>query len=57
MIKKHKWLVLFIAIIIALVVVCFVFSEDEEKYIHDIGLNEVVDKIDNKDSFILYIKH
>lgn len=56
MIKKHKWLVLFIAIIIALVVVCFVFSEDEGKYIHDIGLNEVVNKIDNKDSFILYIK-
>ncbi|MGN0993041.1 MAG: thioredoxin family protein [Bacilli bacterium] len=56
MIKKYKWLILFIAIIIALIVVCFVFSEDEDKYIHDIGLSDVIDKMDNKDSFILYIK-
>lgn len=56
MIKKYKWLILFIAIIIALAVVCFVFSEDEDKYIHDIGLSDVIDKMDNKDSFILYIK-
>lgn len=56
MIKKYKWLILFITIIIALVVVCFVFSEDEDKYIHDIGLSDVIAKMDNKDSFILYIK-
>ena len=56
MIKKYKWLIAFIAVIIALIVVAIVFSEDEGKYIKDISLNEVVDKIDNKDSFILYIK-
>ena len=56
MIKKYKWLIDFIAVIIALIIVAIVFSEDEGKYIKDISLNEVVDKIDNKDSFILYIK-
>lgn len=56
MIKKYKWLIAFIAVIIALIIVAIVFSEDEGKYIKDISLNEVVDKIDNKDSFILYIK-
>ena len=56
MIKKYKWLIAFIAVIIALIVVAIVFSEDEGKYIKYISLNEVVDKIDNKDSFILYIK-
>ena len=56
MIKKYKWLIALIAVIIALIIVAIVFSEDEGKYIKDISLNEVVDKIDNKDSFILYIK-
>ena len=56
MIKKYKWLIAFIAVIIALIIVAIVFSEDEGKYIKDISLNEVVDKIDNKDSFIQYIK-
>ena len=56
MIKKYKWLIAFIAVIIALVVVAIVFSQDEGKYIHDISLNEVVDKIEDEESFILYIK-
>lgn len=56
MIKKYKWLIAFIALIIALVVVAIVFSQDEGKYIHDISLNEVVNKIEDKESFILYIK-
>lgn len=56
MIKKYKWLIAFIAVIIALVVVAIVFSQDEGKYIHDISLNEVVNKIEDKKSFILYIK-
>lgn len=56
MIKKHKWLFLFIILIIALIIIALVFSQDEEKYIHDITLNEVTSKIKNKDNFILYIK-
>lgn len=56
MLKKYKWLFVLLAIIIALVIVSLVFSEDENKYIHDISLDEVVNKIDSEDSFILYIK-
>lgn len=56
MVKKYKWLILFLVVIIALVVISVVFSEDESKYIHDITMSEVVDKIGNEDSFILYIR-
>lgn len=54
--KKHLGLIIFAIIIIALVVVAVVFSENEEDYIHEISIKEVIKKIDNKDDFILYIK-
>jgi len=54
--KKHLGLIIFAIIIIALVVVAVVFSENEEDYIKEIGINEVIKKIDNEDDFILYIK-
>lgn len=56
MLKKYKWLILFFVIIIALIVVAVSFSEDEDKYLHDISLNEVSKKIKKKENFILYIK-
>lgn len=54
--KKHLGLIIFLIIIIALVVVAIVFSEDETEYIKEISLNDVIDKQEDKDSFILYIK-
>lgn len=54
--KKHLGLIIFLIIIIALVVVAVVFSEDETEYIKEISLNDVIDKQEDKDSFILYIK-
>lgn len=54
--KKYKWLILLLVVIIALVIVSFVFSVDESKYIHEISMSDVVKKMENKDDFILYIK-
>ncbi len=54
--KKFRWLIILAIIIIALVAVIFIFSNDESKYIHEISFSEVVNKIENKDDFILYIK-
>ena len=54
--KKHLGLIIFLIIIIALVVVAVVFSEDETEYIKEISLNDVIDKQEDGDSFILYIK-
>ena len=49
--KKYLGLIIFGIIIVALV-----FNESDDKYIHEISLDNVIDKIDNEDSFILYIK-
>ena len=54
--KKHLGLIIFLIIIIALVVVAVVFSEDETKYMEEISLNDVISKQEDEDSFILYIK-
>ena len=54
--KINKWVALLLVIIIALVVVIAVFSENEGKYLKDISLNELNTKVSNKDSFILYVK-
>lgn len=54
--KKYKWLILCLAVIVALVIVSIVFSEDESKYLHEISMNDVVKKIENEDDFILFIK-
>ena len=54
--KKHLGLIIFLIIIIALVIVAVVFSEDETEFIKEISLNDVIDKQEDGDSFILYIK-
>lgn len=54
--KINKWVALLLVIIVALIVVIVVFSEDEGKYIKEINLTELNNKISNKDSFILYVK-
>lgn len=54
--KKYKWLIILVIIIVALAVVAIVFSEDEDKYLHEISYSKVMKKIDNNDTFILYIK-
>ncbi len=56
MFKKYKWLIILLVVIVLLIAVSLIFSEDDEKYIHDISLSEVSSKIKNGDSFILYIK-
>ena len=54
--KKYLGLIIFLIIIIALVIVAIVFSENETDYIKEISINDVIDKQEDKDSFILYIK-
>ena len=54
--KINKWVVILMTIILSLVLIIFIFSEDESKYIKDINLTELNTKISNKDTFILYIK-
>lgn len=53
--KKHIGLIIFI-VIIAVLVVLALLPNDEDKYLKDITVNEIVDKIDKKDDFILYVK-
>ena len=54
--KKYKWLIILIAIIVFLVSIIFIFSEDESKYIKDITINKVIKMKENEETFILYIK-
>ncbi len=56
MLKKYKWLILLLAVIVLLIVIAVIFSVDNSKYVHEVSLNEVTDKIDSKKDFILYIK-
>lgn len=53
--KNHFGLILFVAIIAILVIVALL-PTDEDKYLKEITLKEVKEKIDKKDSFILYTK-
>lgn len=54
--KKYKWLIILILVIIILSVISIVFSDDPDKYIKEISVNDVIKKQKNKDTFILYIK-
>lgn len=53
--KKHIGLIIFIVIIIALILVAYL-PNDEDKYLQEVSMSEVTKKINNKDSFILYVK-
>lgn len=54
--KKYLSLIILLIVIVALILIAVIFTEDEEKYIHEITMNEVVQKIDNEESFMLYIR-
>lgn len=54
--KKYKWLIILIAVIIALITISYVFSTNEDKYIKETTVSKIVSKKDKKESFILYIK-
>ena len=54
--KKYLGLIIFLAIIVALILVAVIFTEDETKYIHEITMDQIVEKIDNEESFMLYIR-
>ena len=54
--KKYKWLIILVVVIVILSVIAIVFSENEEKYLHEISYSKVMKKIDNNDKFMLYIK-
>ena len=54
--KKYKWLIILGIVIIALITISIVFTEDESKYLHDITLSKVIKKKEKGDRFILYIK-
>ncbi len=53
---KNKFLIIISIIIIVLVGLIILLSEDEEKYLSEITYNELVEKINNEEDFILYIK-
>lgn len=53
---KYKWLILFSVFVITLIIVAIVFTDSEDKYIKEISLSELTEKIEKKDSFILFIK-
>lgn len=53
--KNHFGLIIFVAIIAILVVVALL-PTDEDKYLKEITVKEVKEKIDKKESFILYTK-
>ncbi len=54
--KKYKWLIILVLVIVILSVISIVFSDNPDKYIKEIGINEVIKKQKHEDSFILYIK-
>ncbi|MBQ6546988.1 MAG: hypothetical protein IJL74_03210 [Bacilli bacterium] len=57
--KKYKWLIILGVVILTLSIIAIVFSDkpiDEDKYLREIPLSKVIKKIDNKETFILYIK-
>ena len=51
-----KFLIVLAAIILALILIIIIFSDNESKYIKEVNLKEVISKINKKDTFILYIK-
>ncbi len=54
--KKYKWLIILGIVIITLLVISIVFTDNESKYLHDITLSKVIKKKEKGDRFILYIK-
>lgn len=54
--KKYKWLLAIVAIIVVLSVIAIVFTDNESKYLHEITLQDAINKKEKGDKFILYIK-
>ena len=53
--KKYLGLIIFAVIIVALIIVA-IMPTDEDKYLKDINVQQLTNKIEKKDSFILYVK-
>ena len=53
---KNKFLIILIAIILILFTTILIFSEDPDNYYKEISYNELIEKINNKESFPLLIK-
>ena len=52
-----KWIGLIIfAVIVVLLIIVALLPTDEDKYLKEITYSEFVTKVNNKDSFILYVK-
>lgn len=54
--KKYLSLIILLIVILTLILISVIFTEDEEKYIHEITMSEVTEKIDNEETFMLYIR-
>lgn len=54
--KKYRWLIILGVVIVSLAVLSITFTDNEDKYLHELTLSEVLEKKDNGDRFILYIK-
>lgn len=53
--KKKLGLIIFLFIIIILIVLSIVFSDSDDKYIQKISISDAVQKINDDDTFILYV--
>lgn len=53
--KKYLGFIILAVVIIALLVVAIIFDDSESNYLKDVTLNDIIDKIDDEKSFILYI--
>ncbi len=53
--KKKLGLIIFIFVIVVLIVLSIVFSDSDDKYIQKISISDAVQKINNDDTFILYV--
>lgn len=54
--KNYKWLIVLGIVILILIVVSVVFSDNEDKYLKEVSIDKVLDMKENDESFILYIK-
>jgi len=54
--KKYKWLIILVAVVVVLSIIAVVFSDSEDKYLKEVSINEVLDMKKAEKTFILYIK-
>lgn len=54
--SKNKWLIIGNLVLIAILISIIIISVNDNKYLKSINFQELKEKIENKETFILYIK-